>query len=160
MKSMWATKKGSQRTGVGMNVNAHGHRYSRTFSVTKDLRRRLQTKVSTSRFRDEVQGQGYYITPHTQLRATMEMAFRAYGCGNAASIRRPIGFYKDHSNRRPRVLFFFSAALVLAFSGICAPPPPPSASQFIYYFPFAPSCGYCSFLFSLYKFLLYQYINK
>ena len=54
------------------------------------------------------------------------------------------------ARRVPLVLFFLSAALVLASSSICAPPPPPSASQFLYYLPFAPLCGYCPFLFSLY----------
>ena len=103
MKGTWATEKGSQRTGVEMKVDAQGHKYSRIFFVAKDWRRRLRTKVTTSRFRGDVQGQGYYITLHTQLRATMETAFRAYGCGNTAPIRdkEPIrDFYKDHPIRK------------------------------------------------------------
>jgi len=93
MKDTWATEKGSQRTGVEMKVDAQGHKYSRIFFVAKDWRRRLRTKVTTSRFRGDVQGQGYYITLHTKLRATMETAFRAYGCGNTAPIRSPFGIF-------------------------------------------------------------------
>ena len=84
MKDTWATEKGSQRTGVEMKVDAQGHKYSRIFFVAKDWRRRLRTKVTTSRFRGDVQGQGYYITLHTKLRATMETAFRANSCGKTA----------------------------------------------------------------------------
>ena len=29
MKGTWATEKGSRRTGVAMQVDAHGHRYSK-----------------------------------------------------------------------------------------------------------------------------------
>jgi hypothetical protein len=109
MKDTWATEKGSQRTGVEMKVDAQGHKYSRMFSVAKDRRRRLRTKVITSRFRGEVQGQGYYTTLHTQLRATMETAFRAYGCGNTVPIRRPFGIFikttRSGSERQPEHIF-------------------------------------------------------
>ena len=50
IKGTWTTEKGRQRTGVEIKVDAHGHNYSRIFSVAKDCRRRLRTKVSTSRF--------------------------------------------------------------------------------------------------------------
>jgi hypothetical protein len=53
------------------------------------LVRRFQTKVAGAWLRGEVAGQGYIISHHTQLRATMEKAFRTYGCGNTAPIRSP-----------------------------------------------------------------------
>ncbi len=56
MKGMWAVEKEGQRTGVTIKVDAQGHKYSRIFFVAKDWRRRLRTKVTTSRFRGEVQG--------------------------------------------------------------------------------------------------------
>jgi hypothetical protein len=97
MKGTWATEEGSQRTGVEIQVDAQGHKDPRIIPFAKDLRRRLRTKVTTSRFRGEVntvQGQGHYITLHTQLRAIMETAFRAYGCGNnTAPIRSPFGIF-------------------------------------------------------------------
>ena len=98
-----------------MKVDAHDHIYSRIFTVTKDCRRRLQTidagarirgevtedlvrrfqtKVAGAWLRGEVAGQGYIISHHTQLRATMEKAFRTYGCGNTAPIRSPFGNLK------------------------------------------------------------------
>ncbi len=94
MKYTWATEKGSRRTGVEMKVDARSHMYSRIFSVIEDWRRRLRSKVAISRYRGEVQGQQYNTTLYAQLRVTMETAFRAYGCGNAASIRGPFGFFK------------------------------------------------------------------
>ena len=90
-------------------MDAQGHKYSRIFFVAKDWRRRLRTKVTTSRFRGDVQGQGYYITLHTKLRATMETAFRAYGCGNTAPIRSPFGIFikttRSGSERQPEHIF-------------------------------------------------------
>ncbi len=90
-------------------MDAQGHKYSRIFFVAKDWRRRLRTKVATSRFRGEVQGQGYYNTLHTQLRATIETAFRAYGCGSAAPIRSPFGIFikttRTGSERQPEHIF-------------------------------------------------------
>ena len=59
MKDTWATEKGSRRTGVTMKVDAQGHKHSRICSVTKDWRRRFQTKVTAARFRGDVPGQGY-----------------------------------------------------------------------------------------------------
>jgi hypothetical protein len=58
------------------------------------LVRRFQTKVAGAWLRGEVAGQGYIISHHTQLRATMEKAFRTYGCGNTAPIRSPFGYLK------------------------------------------------------------------
>ncbi len=46
MKGTLATEKESQRTGVEMKVDAQGHKYSRIFSVAKDLRRRLRHRGS------------------------------------------------------------------------------------------------------------------
>ena len=59
MKGTWATEKGSRRTGMTMIVDARGHKHSRISSVTKDWRRRFQTKVAGARFRGDVPGQGY-----------------------------------------------------------------------------------------------------
>ena len=59
MKRTWATEKGSRRTGVAMKVDAQGHWHSGICYVTKDFRRRFQTKVAGARFRREVPGQGY-----------------------------------------------------------------------------------------------------
>ena len=59
MKDTWATEKRSRRTGVAMKVDAQGHKHSRIFSVTKNWRRRFQTKVAGARFRGDVPGQGY-----------------------------------------------------------------------------------------------------
>ena len=59
MKGTWATEKGSRRTGVAMKVDAQGHKHSRICSVTKDWRRRFQTKVAGARFRGDFPGQGY-----------------------------------------------------------------------------------------------------
>ena len=115
MKGTWAIEQGSRRTSVTMKVDAHDHIYSSIFTVTKDCRRRLQTIVAGARIRGEVTedlvrrfqtkvagawlrgevaGQGYIISHHTQLRATMEKAFRTYGCGNTAPIRSPFGYLK------------------------------------------------------------------
>ena len=115
IKGTWAIEQGSRRTSVTMKVDAHDHIYSSIFTVTKDCRRRLQTIVAGARIRGEVTedlvrrfqtkvagawlrgevaGQGYIISHHTQLRATMETAFRTYGCGNAAPIRSPFGYLK------------------------------------------------------------------
>ena len=114
-KGTWAIEQGSRRTSVTMKVDAHDHIYSSIFTVTKDCRRRLQTIVAGARIRGEVTedlvrrfqtkvagawlrgevaGQGYIISHHTQLRATMEKAFRTYGCGNTAPIRSPFGYLK------------------------------------------------------------------
>ncbi len=46
------------------------------------------------------------------------------------------------------------AALVLASSDICAPLLSPSASEFLYYLPFAPLCGYCPFFLAFISSLL------
>ncbi len=54
MKGTWAIEQGSRRTGVTMKVDAHDHIYSRTCTVTKDFRRRLQPIVAGARFRGEV----------------------------------------------------------------------------------------------------------
>ena len=54
MKGTWAIEQGSRRKGVVMKVDAQGHKYSRIFFVAKDWRRRLRTKVTTSRFRGDV----------------------------------------------------------------------------------------------------------
>ena len=48
-----------------------------------DSNRRLRAHGSEEKSQDK----GYYMTLHTQLRATMEKAFRTYGCGNIAPIR-------------------------------------------------------------------------
>ena len=51
MKDTWATEKRSRRTGVAMKVDAQGHKHSGISSVTKDWRRRFQTKAAGARFR-------------------------------------------------------------------------------------------------------------
>ena len=115
MKGAWAIKKGSRRTSVAMKVDAHDHIYSRTCTVTKDFRRRLQPIVAGARLRGEINkdwrkrfqttvagawlrgevaGQGYLISLHTKLRAAMEKAFQTYGFGNKAPIRSPFGYFK------------------------------------------------------------------
>ena len=62
--------------------------------VTKDWGRRFQSKAAGVWFLREASRQGYLIFHHTQLRATMEKAFRTYGCGNTAPIRSPFSYLK------------------------------------------------------------------
>ena len=54
MKGTWAIEQGSRRTSVAMKVDAHDHMHSRTCTVTKDFRRRLQPIVAGARLRGEV----------------------------------------------------------------------------------------------------------
>ena len=115
MKGTWAIEQWSRRTGVAMKVEAHDRIYSRACTLTKEFRRRLQpivagarlrgevtkdwgrrfqSKVAGAWIRGEVSRQGYLISLHIQLRATMEKAFRTNGCGNAAPIRSPFGYLR------------------------------------------------------------------
>ena len=77
-------------------------------NIIGDLRlvKAIQAKVAVARFRGDVPGQGYYMTLHTQLRATMEKAFRTYGCGITAPIRSLFGFLKTTRTGSERQSYF------------------------------------------------------
>ena len=54
MKGIWGIEQGSWQASVAMKVDVHDHIYSRTCTVTKDFRRRLQPVVAGARLRGEV----------------------------------------------------------------------------------------------------------
>ena len=95
-----------------MKVDAHDQIYSRTCTVTKYCRGRLQPIVAVARLRGEVSSQGYLIYLHTQLRATMEKALRTCGCGNTTPIRSPLGYLRPPEPAASDNRLIFSRARV------------------------------------------------
>ena len=94
MKGKWATEKGSQRTGVEMKLDAQGQRCTRIFSVTKDLRRRLRTKVAIYGSEEKIKDKGIKLLSAPSCERQRRRRFRLM----AARTQHPI--HGAHANRK------------------------------------------------------------